>query len=170
MVGGCFRNFRFTLPSQPHPAPRVVHLNTPHFLSPPQNRLLHDTAAFVLLPFYIGALVHRSASTSSMTSYAALEPAHRPRRTRSLFPGTVFHGLGSASRKPAPSAEAPPSWTMNLLPLPTMTHRGRRDHRSPPRLAMCVLNHLAVHVQFQFCSYLPFKFPGCYCSRKSNWL
>ena len=26
---------------------------------------------------------------------------------------TVFHGLGSASRKPTPSAEAPPSWTMN---------------------------------------------------------
>ena len=38
-------------PASPTPAPRVVHLNTPHFLSPPQNRLLHGTAAFVLLPF-----------------------------------------------------------------------------------------------------------------------
>ena len=100
-------------PANPTPAPRVVHLNTPHFLSPHQNRLLHGTAAFMLLPFSIGALVHRSASASSMISYTALEPVHRRCRTRMLFPGIVFHGLGSASRKPTPSAEAPPSWTMN---------------------------------------------------------
>ena len=68
MGGGCFRNFRFTLPNQPHPAPRVVHLNTPHFLSPPQNRLLHGTAAFVLLPF-----------TSAHSSTAAHLPHRRPR-------------------------------------------------------------------------------------------
>ena len=69
-------------PANPTPALRVVHLNTPHLLSPPQNRLLHGTAAFVLLLFYIGALVHRSASASSTTSYAALESVHHHRLPR----------------------------------------------------------------------------------------
>ena len=76
---GCFHNFGFTLPSQPHPG---TQSSTPEY-SP------------FSIPFYIATLVHRSASASSTSLYTALEPVHRRHRTRSLFPGTIFHGLGS---------------------------------------------------------------------------
>ena len=169
MVGGCFCNFRSPYPANPTPAPRVVHLNTPHFLSPPQNRLLHGIAAFVLLPFtlahrppqricLINDLVRRIGAGPPSSLYTEPLPRHRLPRYRICF-------LEADTKRRSTTVV-----DNELTPVATMPHRGRRDRRSPPRLVMCVLNHLAVHVQFQFCSYPPFKFPGCYCSRKSNWL
>ena len=64
-------------PANPTSAPRVVHLNTSHFLSPPQNRLLHGTAAFVLLPYYIGP---------PSSSYTEPLPRHHLPRSWICFP------------------------------------------------------------------------------------
>jgi len=72
-------------PANPTSAPRVVHLNTPQFLSPPQNRLLHGTATFVLLPF-----------TSAHSSTATHLPHRRPRMPHwSRSTVVAVHGASS---------------------------------------------------------------------------
>ena len=109
-VRGCLGNFTFTPPATPTPHPEYTSIIS-HFLFPPQNRLLHGTAApnkkpatvsrpSDPSPFYIGALVHRSASASSTMSYTTMEPVHLCRRTPS-----------TAVASPAPS-----STVSDLLP------------------------------------------------------
>ena len=98
MVGAICVTSGSPYPANPTPAPRVVHLNTPHFLSPPQNRLLHGTAASCSSPLHwctrppqriclIDDLVHRTGAGPPSSSYTEPLPRHHLPRSRICFPG-----------------------------------------------------------------------------------
>ena len=90
MVGAVFVTSGSPYPANPTPAPRVVHEITPHFLSPPQNRLLHGTAAFVLLPF--------TSTYSSIAAHLPHQRPHTPHWSRSTV--VAVHGALPRHRLP----------------------------------------------------------------------